>query len=69
MVAHSVVIIFDDPIVFSPKKTPLSKKPRQSLSEEKPSAKDSLHKDGPKPYENVRKSVRDFCDWADSIVR
>ncbi|XP_059524069.1 protein FAM47E isoform X1 [Myotis daubentonii] len=50
-----------------PKKTPLSKKPRQSLSEEKPSAKDSLHKDGPNPYENVRKSVRDFCDWAASI--
>uniref|UniRef100_G1QCJ9 Family with sequence similarity 47 member E n=1 Tax=Myotis lucifugus TaxID=59463 RepID=G1QCJ9_MYOLU len=39
-----------------PKKTPLSKKPRQSLSEEKPSAKDSLHKDGPNPYENVHKS-------------
>uniref|UniRef100_G1Q8N6 Family with sequence similarity 47 member E n=1 Tax=Myotis lucifugus TaxID=59463 RepID=G1Q8N6_MYOLU len=50
-----------------PKKTPLSKKPRQSLSEEKPSAKDSLHKDGPNPYENVHKSVRDFCDWAASM--
>uniref|UniRef100_G1P460 Family with sequence similarity 47 member E n=1 Tax=Myotis lucifugus TaxID=59463 RepID=G1P460_MYOLU len=51
----------------NPKKTPLSKKPRQSLSEEKPSAKDSLHKDGPNPYENVHKSVRDFCDWAASM--
>ncbi|KAK1345812.1 hypothetical protein QTO34_008277 [Cnephaeus nilssonii] len=70
-----------------PKKTPLSKNSRQSLSEEKkprrlpseekkpyqslyeekPSETDSLHKDGPDPYENARKSVRDFCDWAASI--
>ncbi|ELK37103.1 Protein FAM47E [Myotis davidii] len=54
-------------VITCPRKTPLSKKPRQSLSEEKPSAKDSLHKDGPTPNENVRKSVRDFCDWAASI--
>ncbi|XP_045427515.1 protein FAM47E isoform X2 [Pipistrellus kuhlii] len=60
-----------------PKKTLLSKNSRQSLSkekkprrlpsEEKTSEKDSLHKDGPDPYENAHKSVRDLCDWAASI--
>lgn len=55
-----------DPPVLS-KKTP---RPRlgQSLHEEKKAVEKKLLKeDGPDPYENVRKTVKDFCEWATSI--
>lgn len=43
--------------------------PGQWLYEEKkPSETDLLHEDGPLPHENVRKGVRDFCDWATAFV-
>ncbi|XP_032962176.1 LOW QUALITY PROTEIN: protein FAM47E [Rhinolophus ferrumequinum] len=49
-----------------PKKTPVSH-PSRLLYEEKPSEVDLLHEEGPFPYENVRKEVSDFCNWAASI--
>lgn len=47
-------------------KTPLSH-PGRLLYEEKPSEVDLLREEGPFPYENVRKEVSDFCNWATSI--
>ncbi|XP_032256460.1 protein FAM47E-like isoform X1 [Phoca vitulina] len=47
-----------------PKKTPVSHPGQWLYEEKKPSETDLLHKDGPLCYENVRKGVRDFCNWA-----
>ncbi|XP_040481258.1 protein FAM47E, partial [Ursus maritimus] len=47
-----------------PKKTPVSHPGQWLYEEKKPSETDLLHEDGPLPHENVRKGVRDFCDWA-----
>ncbi|XP_034860649.1 protein FAM47E isoform X2 [Mirounga leonina] len=47
-----------------PKKTPVSHPGQWLYEEKKPSETDLLHKDGPLCYENVRKGVRNFCNWA-----
>lgn len=57
---------FDNLIVFSPKKMPVSHL-GQWLCEEKPSEVNSLYQDS-LFHDNVRRGVRDFCDCAKALV-
>uniref|UniRef100_A0A8C7EXQ6 Protein FAM47E n=1 Tax=Neovison vison TaxID=452646 RepID=A0A8C7EXQ6_NEOVI len=52
----------DDPGL--PKKTAVSHPGQWLYEEKKPHQTDLLHEDGPLIHENVRKGVRDFCNWA-----
>ncbi|XP_059014959.1 protein FAM47E [Mustela lutreola] len=52
----------DDPGL--PKKTAVSHPGQWLYEEKKPHQTDLLREDGPLIHENVRKGVRDFCNWA-----
>ncbi|XP_045841847.1 protein FAM47E isoform X1 [Meles meles] len=47
-----------------PKKTAVSHPGQWLYEEKKPHQTDLLHEDGPLIHENVRRGVRDFCNWA-----